>query len=234
MRFARARPPHRVLLPDRHGRRQSPQAGAPRAAVRRRPRRCPRDRGRRGAALPRRRVDRARRLPRRRHVLRPLRLPDHLAADHRARGHRPDRPVPVLAPARAAAAAGRVPGHRGHRAGGGDLPARRRRADARRRDRLLLLRQQLAPGPGAAVLLRDVPAPVAAAAPVVARRRGAVLPAVAARPRLLHEQARPHADGAAHARARGRVGDRDGRSSSTPARTPRASTSAPTRTRPGC
>ena len=77
----------------------------------------------------------ARRVPRRRGVLRDQRLPDHAAADRRARAHRPGQPGPVLAAAGPPAAAGAVHaadrGHDLHRA----VPARRARPAARRRRR---------------------------------------------------------------------------------------------------
>ena len=65
------------------------------------PRRPARDRGRGRLPLPLANRLAAGRLPRRRPLLRPQRLPDHVAAARRVGGAEPDRPAPVLAAPRA-------------------------------------------------------------------------------------------------------------------------------------
>ena len=97
----------------------------------------------------------ARRVPRRRHLLRAQRLPDHVAAARRARGTgRIDLLAFWLRRARRLLPGG-VPGDRrlASLVAAIFLPGGLG-ADARRRARLALLRQQLAPAPRRAVLLR--------------------------------------------------------------------------------
>ena len=121
----------------------------------------------------------ARRVPRRRGLLRHLRLPDHAAADRRARAHRPRRPARLLRAARPAAAAGAARPARRHHDLHDAVPARRARAAARRRHRRARLRVELVPDlgrPGLHRVRRLRPA----APPLEPRRRGAVLPRVAA------------------------------------------------------
>ena len=132
-----------------------------------------------GDRVPRQQRLAAGRVPRRRGVLRHQRLPDHAAADRRARADGPGAPAPVLVRAGAATAAGAV--HDAVAAHGvhGGLPARCPRPAARRRDRRARLRVQLVPDlgrPGVHRVRRLRPA----APPVEPRRGGAVLPAVAA------------------------------------------------------
>ena len=171
---------------------------------------------------------RRRRLHRRRPVLRGQRLPDHVAAAARARAARAHRARRVLAPPRPAAAA------RARRAAAGVLHRRLRRsaatcwsasaAGARRGD----LQQQLAV-PGGVVGLLRLDRARAVPQPVVARRRGAVLPALAAAARA---RAAARAALGAHRRgaaARRRLGGLDGGARGPPT-TPPASTTAPTPT----
>ena len=196
------------------------------------PRRPARARGHRGLPLPRPNRLAAGRLPRRRPLLRPQRLPDHVAAARRMGGAKPDRPAPLLAAARAAAAAGprrrRARGARPRR----DLRPPGSRPHAQRRGQLAPLLPELAPDRRQPVVLRGDGQPVAAAAPLVARDRGAVLRHLAAAARPLPRPPRPQA--AAHARHRRHR--RLGRADVDPLQPdaiPRASTSAPTRA-PSC
>ena len=145
-----------------------------------RPRRHARDRGRRRDDLPRQPLVVARRVPRRRGVLRDQRLPDHAAADRRGRAQRVTstskqfwiRRARRLLPALFVMLLGR---RRLHRAVLQPRPG----VDPRRPDRRALLRQQLVPDLGRRGLHRRRGVR-AVAPPLVARRRGAVLPAVAA------------------------------------------------------
>ena len=129
--------------------------------------------------LPRRVLVDARRVLRRRGVLRRVRLPDHVAAPRRARSHRRHQPPSVLAAPRPTPAAGSV--HRARR--------RRRVVDLRRHRRAAvaaaarpavgdLLRRQLGPDRRRRAVLQRRPA--AAAPRVEPRRRGTVVPVLAA------------------------------------------------------
>ena len=150
------------------------------------------------------------RVPRGRRLLRPQRLPDHVAAAQRAHAARAHQPGGVLAAPRAAAAAGRVPRRRRLHAGRGDvLPVAVPRA---RGDAIASFfyfnnwHQAFAHESYFAALRAAADAP----APVVAGRRGAVLPRVADRARGVPEPARALADGARDDHRRRRVGAGDG------------------------
>ena len=120
------------------------------------------------------------RVPRRRRVLRRQRLPHHVTAGRGTAGVDDDGPQAVLAAARQAAAACAV------RHAGRDLRLRRGRGAGRalppahRRPRRLHVLDQLVAHREQAELLRGAGPAAAAAPPVVARGRGAVVPAVAA------------------------------------------------------
>ena len=172
-----------------------------------RARRAAGDRRAGGHRLPRRPGLAPRWIPRRRCLLRDQRVPDHDAPAGRTRAARPDPAPGLLAAARAASAARAVPGARGH-----DLArawssrrTRSRRCAATRWPHSAYV-TELVPDRPAAVVLRGHGAPVPAAAPVVARRRGAVLRGLAARPGRRPAARTP----ARHARRQPGRGDRIG------------------------
>ena len=123
----------------------------------------------------------ARRVPRRRHVLRPLRFPDHVAARRRVgatRRHQLRRILGAAGASPAPRAAARAPRRRRlRRARSAGRAARR---PARRRTGHPFLRRELALHRVGSVVLRTVHRGVAAAAHVVTRDRRAVLSRVAA------------------------------------------------------
>src|SRR5262249_35800048 len=147
------------------------------------------------------------RLPRRRPLLRPQRLPDHVALAGRVGGAEPDQPAPVLVAPREAALAG--PRRRRARLADpvGDLRARRPRENSWRRSQLAPLLPELAPDPREPFLLRADGQPFAAAAPLVARGGGAVLLDLAAPARPRARARRPEAAAYAHHRRDRRLGD---------------------------
>jgi len=121
-------------------------------------------------------------LPRRGRLLRAQRVPDHRPAGGQAGQARAAESGPVLGPpgTAAAARAGCGPGHGDGGGGTGRAgPAGRAPAGSGRGGRL---REQLVPGDPPRLLFRVVRAATAAAAPVVAGHRGAVLPHLAADP----------------------------------------------------
>ena len=120
------------------------------------------------------------RVPRRRGLLRHLRLPDHAAADRRARALRHGEPARLLPAAGPPVAAGAV--HAAHRDHGVHraVAARRARPAAGRRHRRHHVRLELVPDLGRPGLHRDGRLR-AAAAPVVVGGGGAVLPDLAGR-----------------------------------------------------
>ena len=158
----------------------------------------------------------ARRVPRRRPVLRDLGLPDHDAAPRRAAVDRDDLAARTSCPAGHAACCPRsrsccVVTLLGWPRSSG--ATRSPRSERGRRRRPCTSSELVADLPRPELLRGDRP-PVAAAASVVARDRGAVLPALAAgraRDRVVarQERARRHRRGR-HGR-RGRVGRVDGR-----------------------
>ena len=148
-------------------------------ALHARPRRAPRVRGHRRAALPRDPELDPRRVPRRRRVLRDQRVPDHVAAPGGVPEPGPHRAGPVLPSARPATAARAVPAARGGRPLRRHLPARRGHEAARRHRRGPLLRHQLVADLPQPLVLRGRGPPAAAPTPLVARGRGAVLPDLA-------------------------------------------------------
>src|SRR5918995_5708495 len=149
------------------------------------------------------------RLPRRRGLLRHQWLPDHRAAAGGASPAGPRRSQGLLAAARPPAAPSVVPLARGHARGRRRVSARGGREAAQRRGCCVRLRDQLVPGIQQRVLLRDRRPAVAAAAPLVARGRGAILRVVAAAIRRRDDALAPlHV--ARRARGRGGVGLADG------------------------
>ncbi len=152
-----------------------------RDAARSGPRWTARARGHGRAALPRRLEERARRLPGRRRFLRALRLPDHLVAPAGVAGHRRLQFPELLSGPGPAAAARSHRAARRHRARCAALRLRRGGDAAPRADPVAGVLPELVLGLRPHVLLRaDRPA-AAAAAPVVARRGGAVLSDLAGR-----------------------------------------------------
>ena len=138
-------------------------------------RRPARGRGHRRGALPRGcRLDPGR-IPRCRRVLRPLRLPDHLAAAGRARPHRPDRLQELLHPPGPPAAARPVRRARRDRPAGRDGRLRRRGRVPPRPPGCAVLLLELAEHLHRDLVLRVHRPPAHAQAPVVAGGGGAVL-----------------------------------------------------------
>ncbi len=191
-RAAHRRPPAPPLRAGPAHDRSPDAAGRPDDGLPARPRRAAGGLGDRDHAVPRRVHVDARRLLRRGGVLRRLRVPDHHAAGRGAGAFRADLVAQLLGPAGppAAPCARGPPRHRRHR-----HPDRRHRQpglDAAARLPVVdLLPQQLGPDPRRRPVLGGRPA--AAAAPVDARDRGAVLPRVAAgvrRPRQVRAQDR--------------------------------------------
>src|SRR5918995_148902 len=149
------------------------------------------------------------RLPRRRGLLRHQWLPDHRAAAGGASPAGPRRSQGLLAAARPPAAPSVVPLARGHARVRRRVSARGGREATQRRGCCVRLRDQLVPRIQQRVLLRDRRPAVAAAAPLVARGRGAILRVVAAAIRRRDNALAPlHV--ARRARGRGGVGLADG------------------------
>ena len=194
-----------------------------------RPRRAARPGDPRGAPLPPRPDLAARRVPRRRRLLRRLRLPHHHPAGARAGHRRPHRPARLLVAPRAAAAprtAGLRAGRRAARPAQRGRPARRHRAAGAGRHHVHL---ELARDPRRNRLLRGH-LTTAADEPVVPRRRGAVLPALATG-RAGAARPRPSPGGARRVRPRARPAVRRPDGPAPGHREPHAaSTTAPTPT----
>src|SRR5262245_49074186 len=161
-------------------RRRELPAHSPHAALRTRSRRPTRHIGaRRHGLSPRIRMG-ARRLPRRGRVFRTLGIPHHVAPARRVEDKADDRAGRLLG----ATGAPTAPGARATPPRGGPVCRARRagrsaRPPAGRGIVVALLWPQLAFHRGRTLILRRLRGPVAAAPPVVARDRGAVLRAVA-------------------------------------------------------
>ena len=172
----------------------------------------------------------ARRLPRRGRVLRPVRLPDHQPAGRRGAAARPDLDQELLHPPGPAAAARAVRAAAGRRRDRRVLAAATGRAAPGRPAREPRLRPELVADRPEQLLLRHRRRPATHAdPPVVAGRRGAVLPDLAADPHRLRGRPGPPGD---HADDRPGAGSpprpSSGCCSTTRSRTRPGSTTAPT------
>ena len=155
-----------------HGRSAHPRA---RRRTRRRRSRSP--------GFPRRPARSLRWVPGGRHLLRPFRLPDHVAPPRRVAANRTDRTAGLLGAPRAEAASGAARAADRCRAHGlVHRPSDRGGPPAGRRPRGAVLRRQLADDRARSRLLHPDGGTVAAPAHLVLGHRGAVLPPVAPAP----------------------------------------------------
>ncbi len=150
------------------------------------------------------------RIPRRGRVLRAVRVPDHLDPGDRVVDQRPGAHRALLRTTGPAIAPGPHHdvghGRSRHRRGGAGRVAAAAGRCCRRAD----LQHELDADHLAAVVLRAARPTVATAASVVARRRGAVLSALASRPRRVPQDRRPAPSVADHACRHRRLGCADG------------------------